>query len=149
MTFLALSEKNENELIALRRHAQQLVINHNMDALQCNYEDITSLQLVYDLGLVKQLSDPDMMSLGVIFGDVFRHAIPDLHWAVSNEVTGQTTLQQYCLQFKDSPLAVYPIETYVVPYELGDVIDVRQAFDEKVSMMRMFIGQNMNFTLSA
>jgi hypothetical protein len=46
-------------------------------------------------------------------------------------------------------LAVYPIETYVVPYELGDVIDVRQAFDEKVSMMRMFIGQNMNFTLSA
>lgn len=141
MSFLALSDKNENELLVLRRHAQQLIKIHKMDKLQSNYQDISSLQLVYDVCLVQRLSDYDMLSLGVIFGDVFRHAIPDLHWAVSCEVTGDSTLQQYCLQYKDSSLAVYPIETYVVPYELGDIIDVQQAFDEKVGMMRLFISE--------
>jgi hypothetical protein len=144
MTFLVLSDKNEQELLVLRSHAQQLVKIHKMDRLQSNHQDISSLQLVYDTDLVKRLSDYDMMALGVVFGDVFRHAISDLTWAVSCEVTGQTTLQQYCLQYKDSSLAVYPIETYVVPYENGDVIDVQKAFDDKVGMMRMFIDQSMN-----
>jgi hypothetical protein len=144
MTFLVLSDKNEQELLVLRSHAQQLVKIHKMDRLQSNHQEISSLQLVYDTDLVKRLSDYDMMALGVVFGDVFRHAISDLRWAVSCEVTGQTTLQQYCLQYKDSSLAVYPIETYVVPYENGDVIDVQKAFDDKVGMMRMFIDQSMN-----
>lgn len=149
MSFLALSDKNEKELHVLRRHAQQLVKIHKMDKLQGNGQDIAILQLIYDLGLVNDLSEYDMKALGVIFGDVFRHSISDLHWAVSCEVKGHTTLQEYCLQFKDTSLAVYPIETYVVPYEIGDTIDVQRALDEKINMMKIFIDQNMTATFLA
>lgn len=148
MSYLALSNKNEEELNELRRRANQLITTHKLKPLRNNPEDIATLQDIYDTGLVTALKQDDMIAFGVVFGDLFCSVIPDLTWVSFVELADQTELQPYCLRYKNTSLALYPIETYVVPIELGDEVDVQQAFDEKIAILRMFISQHLSLPIT-